>query len=77
MHLGILETGRVPEHMEERHRPYPVMFRDLYRAVAPDVRITTVPVMDGILPDDPAACNAWLITGSKYGVYDDDPGSIH
>ena len=31
------------------------------------------PVTEGVIPDDPATCDGWLITGSRHGVYDDLP----
>ena len=73
MKLGILETGNVPDTLEPAHGTYPEMFEALYRAADPTVSIRGFAVTEGVFPDDPHACDAWLVTGSKHGVYDDLP----
>lgn len=73
MHLGVLQTGRIPEPMTGRHHEYPEMFAEMYQAAAPDMQVTGYAVLDGEFPDSPTECDAWLVTGSKYGVYDDEP----
>ena len=73
MHLGILETGRVNEALIDDHGEYPQMFTDLYQDVDPQIRTTTFAVLDGMFPSSPVECDAWLVTGSKFGVYDDEP----
>ena len=73
MHLGILQTGRIPETMTDKYDEYPKMFGDMYRAEEPDIRVSAFAVLDGVLPDSPNSCDAYLITGSKFGVYDDEP----
>jgi GMP synthase-like glutamine amidotransferase len=71
MHLGILEAGRPPAPLDETHGRYPAMFDALLRAHLPDgSRISSWPVIDGAFPDSVVDCDAWLITGSAYGVYD-------
>lgn len=73
MILGILETGKVPEFLAEPYGHYPDIFGRLYRGVDPHLEVRGFEVVNGAFPDDPRACDAWLITGSKYGVYDDEP----
>ena len=73
MRLGILVTGYVPEHMESEYGEYTQQFRRLYQAVDPSVDVVAVDVLAGEMPDAPDACDAWVITGSKHGVYDDLP----
>ncbi len=73
MRLGLLETGHVPEEMIADHGGFPEMFRALLQGVDPAVDITPFAVVDGEFPGSPEACDAWLITGSKHGVYDDLP----
>ena len=73
MRIGILVTGYVPEHMAEEHGEYPEQFRKLYQAVDPSVEVVSVDILAGEMPAAPGACDAWVITGSKYGVYDDLP----
>jgi len=73
MRIGILETGRVGAALAPRHGTYPEMFAKLYRSVDRTIGTVTVAVIDGVLPDDPRDCDAWLITGSSHGVYDGLP----
>ena len=73
MQIGILQTGRVNPALVGRHGEYPDMFAALLSRADPGLRFRTWAVVDGEVPDDPAACDAWLVTGSKHGVYDDEP----
>ena len=73
MRLGILQTGRVNEALAGRFGEYPDMFARLYRAVDPSIEARSYAVVDGELPGSPAECDAWLVTGSRHGVYDDLP----
>ncbi len=69
MKIGILQTGKVPEELEDKHGDYPGMFERLL--ADPDFTFETFSVVDNCFPDGPAACDGWLITGSKYGTYED------
>jgi len=73
MLLGILETGKVNENLIPRHGEYPPMFAGLLGQAGPELRYRAYAVEDGVLPDSPEECDAWLITGSRHGVYDDLP----
>ncbi|MEM9146998.1 MAG: gamma-glutamyl-gamma-aminobutyrate hydrolase family protein [Pseudomonadota bacterium] len=73
MRIGILEAGKVDETLVARHGDYPTMFADLLRRADPTLAFGAFDVQAGVLPEDPRACDAWLITGSKHGVYDDLP----
>jgi GMP synthase-like glutamine amidotransferase len=73
MRLGILQTGKVNEALVGRFGEYPDMFARLYRAADPTIDARSYAVVDGELPGAPAECDAWLITGSRHGVYDDLP----
>ncbi len=70
MKLGILETGLPPADLAETFGDYPAMFRAL---LGEDLRTETFHVSTGALPARVDACQAWLITGSAAGVYDDLP----
>ncbi|SDQ76864.1 gamma-glutamyl-gamma-aminobutyrate hydrolase family protein [Pseudovibrio sp. Tun.PSC04-5.I4] len=69
--LGILEVGRPPENLKQTFGDYPTMFEKLLREQGANWNYKTYPVIDGELPQSPHTCDCWLITGSKYGVYDD------
>lgn len=70
MKLAILETGRPPGDLAERFGDYPAMFA---RILADGFDLVTYDVEAGELPDDPAAHEAYLITGSPAGVYEPLP----
>jgi len=71
MQIGILETGKVNDALAARHGSYPEMFETLLRAADARLSCQSFAVVDEELPATPEACDAWLITGSKHGVYDD------
>lgn len=73
MLIGILETGKVNDDLVKRYGDYPRMFEDLLSAADPTLEFRTYASVDGEIPASPAECDAWLITGSKHGVYDDLP----
>lgn len=73
MRIGILEAGRVPEDLVGKHGTYPAIFEDLIRSVAPDFEFASYAVLDGTFPESVEDCDAWLVTGSKHGVYDGLP----
>lgn len=70
MRIGIIETGRPPETLREPHGGYPDMFVDLLKAEDPTLEFTSYAAVDGTVPKDPHECDAWLITGSRHGVYE-------
>ena len=69
MKIGILQTGRTPDELREQHGDYDAMFRRLLAGQG--FEFDTYPVLDGVLPTDVHAADGWLITGSKFGVYED------
>ena len=73
MRLGILQTGHVSAALTEKHGDYPPMFERMLRALDPSIRCPYWAVVDGDFPDSPDLCDAWLVTGSRHGVYDDLP----
>lgn len=73
MKIGILQTGRVPEELYDQYGEYPDMFQVMLAQADPTLSFQTWAALDNVLPGDPRACEAWLITGSKFGVYDPEP----
>ena len=71
MKVGILKTGRPPRPAIPQFGTYPDMFMQLLGPDAYDWR--TYAADEGELPAAPEDCDAYLITGSSCGVYDDDP----
>jgi GMP synthase-like glutamine amidotransferase len=73
MKIGILETGEVHADLKARHGDYPAMFEKLLAAVDPELTFFTVRVVAGEMPAGPGQADAWLVTGSRHGVYDGMP----
>ncbi len=73
MKIGILETGRPPEDLAAAHGDYPSMFARLIGAAAPEFSFRAYAALDGEIPESPRDCDGWIVTGSRFGVYDDLP----
>ncbi len=71
MKIGILQTGRAPDELRAIHGDYNDMFVRFLDGEG--FAFETYPVLDSVFPDDATRCDAWLITGSKFGVYEDLP----
>lgn len=69
MHLGILQTGHVPTEVASTDGPYATLFRNLFAHRG--FTQTLWSVVDGEFPSGPEAADAWLVTGSKHGAYED------
>jgi GMP synthase-like glutamine amidotransferase len=68
MKVAILETGRPPGDLAERFGDYPEMFK---RLIGGGFEFETLDVPAGELPNDPSSFDAYIITGSPAGVYED------
>lgn len=73
MLIGMLETGRAPDELIPEYGTYTTMFVDLLEPTGAALDFQVFAVMDGEFPDSPQACDGWLITGSRHGVYDKLP----
>jgi GMP synthase-like glutamine amidotransferase len=73
MKITIIETGRAPGRLSEDYPRYPEMFEALLGRVDEQLGFATVALLDGAALPDPSACEAILITGSPFGVYDSTP----
>jgi GMP synthase-like glutamine amidotransferase len=70
MKIGLLETGEPPEALLPAFGRYGTMFQDL---LGPGHDYVVYDVQAGQLPADSAECDAYIVTGSAAGVYDDLP----
>lgn len=70
MKIGLLETGEPPRALQPTFGRYGGMFQDL---LGPSHDYVVYDVQAGVLPAGPDACEAYVVTGSSAGVYDDLP----
>jgi len=73
MKLGILKTDAVREEWVPTYGEYPDMFMRLLGERDPDLEFAVYDVMREEYPEAIDEVDAYLITGSKFGVYDDEP----
>ena len=70
--LGILEADQVDGPLKDQFGDYPAMFAGLLGA-ADEVTHRVYRASRGELPESVDECDAYLITGSRFSVYDDEP----
>lgn len=74
MKIGILEAGKVNPALVPDHGEYVPMFRDFVHRADPTFDVEGWDVVDaGQIPSSPHDADGWIVTGSKFGVYDDLP----
>jgi GMP synthase (glutamine-hydrolysing) len=71
MHIGILQTGHVPDEVAARDGTYSELFARLF--AHRDFTFTTWSVVDMEFPKGPEDADGWLVTGSRHGAYEDHP----
>ena len=71
--LGLLETDTLYTDLVADYRSYGTMFRRFFDSLGIHFEYRFYQVQQGELPASADECDAWLITGSKAGVYDDLP----
>lgn len=69
MKVGIL----ICDHVEDRLREIQGGYDQMYAAMLSPLACESFFVCDGHFPESAAVCDAWLVGGSKYSVYDDLP----
>lgn len=69
--LGILQAGRAPEELLGTFPDYNQMFVDFLGADSFDYKHWAV--LDNEFPTSIDEADAWLITGSRFGAYEDHP----
>lgn len=68
MKIGILQTGRAPDALIDKTGDYDAFFRRLLGGH--DFDFETFAVLDGEFPKGPEEADGWLVTGSRFGVYE-------
>lgn len=69
MKIGILVTGHVADELQPRHGDYDRIYADFLSGHGFD--FTPFFVVDGQFPTGPDVADAWIITGSRHGAYED------
>ena len=68
LRIGVLEAGRPPEDLAARHGTYPEF---VGRWLEPlDATFSSYAILDGAFPATPADADLWVITGSRFAVYE-------
>lgn len=73
MRIGILEPGVTPDDLIDAHGTMPAMAERLLAPLDPSLRFATWRVVDDVFPASTGDADAWLVMGSKHGVYEDLP----
>jgi len=69
MKIGILQCGRIPDALIGSHDDYNDMCAKLLGYE--HFEFAHWPVLDNIFPDSHSSADGWLITGSKFGAYEE------
>ena len=71
LHIGILQTDSVLERFQPAYGDYPSMFMGLFLEQDPQITFTNYVVQEAI--PEVVECDAYIVTGSRLSVYDDEP----
>jgi GMP synthase-like glutamine amidotransferase len=71
MLIGILQTGASPDALIDDSGDYPDMFMRMLDGKG--FTFKTFRVLDSQFPASVRDCDGWLITGSRFGAYEDHP----
>ncbi len=72
MRIGILQCDSTNKNFRDKHGDYPKMFISLFHSIDPLLHFTIYDVRLGKYPKTIKECDAYLITGSRSSVYDDE-----
>lgn len=67
--VGLLEC----DHVDDRFRDIAGDYADMFAALLPHVDLVGYDAVNGVLPKEPEECDGWLLTGSRFSAYDDEP----
>ena len=71
--LGLLLCDHVMPDLQPQFGDYPEMFQNLFGEVVPDLHYKVYDLTAMEFPASLQECDAWLFTGSKWSVYEDEP----
>ena len=70
MIIGILQCDDVTAQLQVHHGNYPQMFTQLFEALEEDIHFKVYRVIEGEYPQSIHECDAYITTGSRFGVND-------
>lgn len=73
LRIGLLQCDNVTDDLVGIHGNYPEMFEDMLLEQDQDIEIAVYDLTANQFPVDLSSCDSYLITGSRYSVYDDIP----
>lgn len=73
LRIGILECDHVDPELRDQYGDYHEMFADLVHTQDDTIEFSIYDLIADQFPVDLFACDAYIITGSRYGVYEDIP----
>ena len=73
LHIGILACDHVDQEYIAKFGDYPEMFTKLVKAQETAVEISVYSLVTDQFPEDINISDAYIITGSRFGVYEDIP----
>lgn len=71
MRIGVLNCGPVARAIAPKYGEYDRVFREWLGPHDPSLEFTGWDAHLGRLPASPAEADGWILSGSKYGVYED------
>ena len=70
MKIGILLTDHVMDELIEKHGDMDDFYKYIFKKVDPTIELEIFDVVEGIYPNNINDCEGYLITGSRFSVYD-------
>jgi GMP synthase-like glutamine amidotransferase len=71
--VGLLQCDHVAARFQAITPDYDAMFRRLLTDADPTIELAVFDAIDGELPAAPDTCDGYLVTGSRFSAYDDEP----
>ena len=72
MKIGILQCDSTNKEFRIEHGNYPDMFKSIFKKIDKSLEFKNFDIQLGQYPNLYEECDAYLITGSRYSVYDKD-----
>jgi len=73
MKIALLQCDHVVKALQPTHGDVPVLFKNLFDRVAPEVSLDVFNVTNGEYPDSLNYYDGFISSGARYSVYDQEP----